>query len=200
MEQKDLTGYRFTDNSGNSYQVLAGYEGSEIVYEECDKNTPLCFCCDVKIVDSRLKCSYRVSYTVTKEEFFTEIEGFCEEKKKDATTIASALREKYYKIPTVFLKLVGEVYLEAEKTINDICGAHKYSSNHYEALRNDKKCGCFYCCKIFAPSEISSWLSEPNGGKTAICPYCGIDAVIGESSGYPITEEFLEKMRRYWFR
>ena len=34
---------------------------------------------------------------------------------------------------------------------------------------------------------------------TALCPYCGIDAVIGESAGYPLTEEFLEKMRDYWF-
>lgn len=34
---------------------------------------------------------------------------------------------------------------------------------------------------------------------TALCPYCGIDAVIGESAGYPLTEEFLKKMRDYWF-
>ena len=25
-----------------------------------------------------------------------------------------------------------------------------------------------------------------------MCPYCGIDSVIGESSGYPITREFME--------
>ena len=34
---------------------------------------------------------------------------------------------------------------------------------------------------------------------TALCPYCGIDAVIGESAGYPLTEELLKKMRDYWF-
>ena len=34
---------------------------------------------------------------------------------------------------------------------------------------------------------------------TAVCPYCGIDAVIGESSGYPITAEFLKRMRKRWF-
>ena len=33
----------------------------------------------------------------------------------------------------------------------------------------------------------------------AICPYCGMDSVIGESSGYPITKEFLQKMQEHWF-
>ncbi len=49
----------------------------------------------------------------------------------------------------------------------------------------------------FRPKEISSWIEDVGG--TAICPYCGIDSVIGEHSGYPITREFLEQMRQYWF-
>nr|QGW61148.1 hypothetical protein ICEMyc226_00116 [Mycolicibacterium sp.] len=36
-------------------------------------------------------------------------------------------------------------------------------------------------------------------GQTALCPYCGIDAVIGDAAGYPITREFLEAMRAQWF-
>ena len=36
-------------------------------------------------------------------------------------------------------------------------------------------------------------------GLTALCPYCVIDAVIGEGAGYPLTEEFLKKMNAYWF-
>jgi hypothetical protein len=51
--------------------------------------------------------------------------------------------------------------------------------------------------QIFAPSEIVEWIPDSKG--TAICPYCGIDSVIGESSGYPITKGFLEEMNRYWF-
>lgn len=115
MEQKNLTGYSFKGDGGKLYRVLAGCEDSEIVYEECGKNAPLCFCSDAKILGDKFKGSYRVSYTVTKEEFFAEIGSFCEVKKKNADTIASALREKYYKIPTVFLKLIGEVYLKGEK-------------------------------------------------------------------------------------
>lgn len=33
---------------------------------------------------------------------------------------------------------------------------------------------------------------------TGFCPYCGCDTIIGESSGYPITKEFLESMHEYW--
>jgi len=62
----------------------------------------------------------------------------------------------------------------------------------------DGSCGCFYCIKIFQPSEISDWIQDKED-KTAVCPYCGIDSVIGDSSGYPITKDFLSKMNQYWF-
>ena len=65
-------------------------------------------------------------------------------------------------------------------------------------FEKDKSCGCFYCYKVFDPNEIKDWIKDRNGD-TAICPYCGIDSIIGESSGFPITEEFLKKMHNYWF-
>ena len=199
MEQKDLIGCRFTYDGKSEYQILSGYEGAEAVCEEYGKDEPLLFCCDAFLVDGKLKSSYCISYTVTKEEFFADIEGLSEELKRNADTIASALREKHYKIPTVFLKLVGEVYLKGARTMDDIINAHKFSSDNYDALENDSLCGCFYCTSIFNPEEIEGWLISPEGRKTAICPHCGIDSVIGESSGCPITKDFLEEMRKYWF-
>lgn len=80
--------------------------------------------------------------------------------------------------------------------------AHTYSNNHKPELEKDEICGCFYCCEIFSPSEITEWLIHNNPCDkrgTAICPHCGIDSVIGESSGYPITKSFLNAMRKYWF-
>ena len=85
----------------------------------------------------------------------------------------------------------------------DYVVAHRYSNNHKEALQHDKKCGCFDCLTIFDPKEITEWLEDDNPCDrygTAICPYCGIDSVIGESSGFPITKEFLQKMKDYWMR
>ena len=78
-----------------------------------------------------------------------------------------------------------------------IIAAHKFSLNNRPTLEKDSKCGCFHCLQIFNPSEILDW--EPDNCGTAVCPHCGIDSVIGESSGYPITREFLEEMNKYWF-
>ena len=79
----------------------------------------------------------------------------------------------------------------------DYIEAHEFASNHREKLLKDRKCGCFCCLKIFDPKEIQSWIKDTSG--TALCPYCGVDSVIGEYSGYPITTEFLKKLQHYWF-
>lgn len=79
-----------------------------------------------------------------------------------------------------------------------IISAHKYCTSNQKMLEKDRLCGCFYCLKIFDPQQITDWI-EDKGGLTAICPFCGIDSVIDESSGYPITDEFLKDMNEYWF-
>lgn len=86
--------------------------------------------------------------------------------------------------------------------MTDCFEAHKFPNNHMEQLKRDSVCGCFYCEKIFAPDEIEEWIIDDNDCDrygTAICPYCGIDSVIGASSGFPITAEFLKKMKQCWF-
>lgn len=80
---------------------------------------------------------------------------------------------------------------------SDLVAAHRYCTNNRESLKKDSVCGCFYCLKIFSPTEITEWIKDAN--KTALCPYCEIDSVIGEGSGYPITKDFLEGMKKYWF-
>lgn len=75
--------------------------------------------------------------------------------------------------------------------------AHNYCINHKPELELDKVCGCFYCMRIFTPREIRIWLKDSRG--TALCPYCSIDSVIGESSGFPITKTFLQEMHERWF-
>ena len=85
----------------------------------------------------------------------------------------------------------------------DVMDAHRYCSNNKPELGKGEKCGCFYCMRIFNSIEIEDWIiNEENDTDkfgTAICPYCGIDSVIGESSGYDITEDFLNKMHQQWF-
>lgn len=76
--------------------------------------------------------------------------------------------------------------------------AHARCTGHRERLLRDTTCGCFHCLRKFQPSEIEAWIED--GGGTAICPYCGVDAVIGSYAGFPLTDEFLRQMQDYWFK
>ena len=79
---------------------------------------------------------------------------------------------------------------------SDPVAAHEHSSLHRAQVEASEVCGCFYCTAIFPPSAIAEWVDD---GKTALCPKCGIDAVIGSASGYPVTREFLKRMKSFWF-
>jgi len=74
--------------------------------------------------------------------------------------------------------------------------AHQHSADHRDEIEASDLCGCFYCVSVFAPGEIREWTDN---GKTALCPYCGIDSVIGDRSGAPIAPGFLTVMREEWF-
>jgi hypothetical protein len=78
--------------------------------------------------------------------------------------------------------------------------AHRHSTHHREEVVASESCGCFCCGSVFHPDGIEQWTDDwESVGQTAICPDCGIDAVIGSESGYPITPEFLDRMRQQWF-
>ena len=78
--------------------------------------------------------------------------------------------------------------------------AHGHSSRHRREILASETCGCFYCLAVFAPDQIVQWYRWTKAeDETAVCPHCGIDSVIGSSSGYPITREFLSQMQRHWF-
>ncbi len=86
----------------------------------------------------------------------------------------------------------------------DLEVAHRHCALHAEEVRLSATCGCFYCLAIFAPGEIEVWINDKNvlegrEGRTALCPKCGIDSVIGPTSGFDITPEFLTAMRKRWF-
>ena len=76
--------------------------------------------------------------------------------------------------------------------------AHKHSINNKEEIEKSESCGCFYCKKIFKSSEVKEWIKDKNGD-TAKCPHCLTDSVIGDASGYALTDEFLTQMNKKWF-
>lgn len=85
------------------------------------------------------------------------------------------------------------------KKVHSKCGWHE------KEIRQSTVCGCFFCLSIFSPSKITEWLEEdancPRGpGKTALCPVCGIDAVLPDSIEYEITEKLLKAMQEKYFK
>jgi hypothetical protein len=84
--------------------------------------------------------------------------------------------------------------------VEDTDLAHRHSIRHRKEIESSAICGCFYCIAIFDPSLIVCWTDFDGGvGQTALCPECSVDSVIGSSSGYPITVEFLRAMYDRWF-
>ena len=78
-----------------------------------------------------------------------------------------------------------------------VIAAHKFSIRHRDHVASSKICGCFYCVSVFPPEEIVDW---PVVETTALCPRCGIDSVIGDTTGYPVNQPaFLRAMKDYWF-
>jgi len=74
--------------------------------------------------------------------------------------------------------------------------AHRHSMDHRMELFRSSRCGCFSCAQTFAVSAVEKWIDK---GETALCPRCGVDAVIGSAAGYALTPSFLEEMHDYWF-
>ncbi|MEI7554174.1 cytoplasmic protein [Candidatus Chlorohelix sp.] len=74
--------------------------------------------------------------------------------------------------------------------------AIEFSFNNRKQLEESDRAACYHCCKIFDPSEIQVWF---DGGFTAICPYCGIDAVLASKAGFQFTDKVLGELRKKWF-
>lgn len=74
--------------------------------------------------------------------------------------------------------------------------ASKYSIYDMSELQNSSQAGCYYCKSIFDTSAIKETTDE---GKTALCPKCGIDSVLPDSSPFALDIETLSKLNKYWF-
>jgi hypothetical protein len=78
---------------------------------------------------------------------------------------------------------------------------HRRSSRHRAEIERSARCGCFYCLSIFAPWEIMDWVDgeDKDSGVTALCPRCGIDAVLPELPSLNIDMNILLEMERHFF-
>lgn len=81
----------------------------------------------------------------------------------------------------------------SDKLVSEIAYAYQYVTNNLNIMKKKQKCRCINCLTIFSSDEI-----KEHNSKSVICPYCNKENIIAESSGYPITNEFLSEMKEYW--
>jgi hypothetical protein len=87
--------------------------------------------------------------------------------------------------------------IPAKATGTDLMiAAHKHASKHRAEVEASGRCACFFCFRTFPPSQIKAWIDSD---QTALCPSCGVDAVIGSNSSQRLDDGFLRKMHRHWF-
>lgn len=66
-------------------------------------------------------------------------------------------------------------------------------------VRAANLCGCFHCRESFPSAEVTRFVPEQGGGETALCPRCGVDAVLTNLDGEPLTGVLLEEMHERFF-
>jgi hypothetical protein len=88
----------------------------------------------------------------------------------------------------------------------DLKSIQAYSSLHRHLFAESDFAVCFYCRSRFAPSEVQDWIDgkqvetgETDDGLTALCPRCGIDAVLPSAAPIRFDDALLEEMHAYWF-
>ena len=79
----------------------------------------------------------------------------------------------------------------------------KHTKHNEQEILESETCGCLSCSASFAPEEVKAWQEavddaehpERHVDRTGICPHCGEAFIVGDRSGYRITDAFLEAMR-----
>lgn len=82
---------------------------------------------------------------------------------------------------------------DKEQKIEELAKHAFYNINE---ITTSALCACYYCRKTFESRDIIKWVDE---GKTALCPFCKIDSVYGDKSGFSMSPKFLELAFKWWF-
>ncbi|MCQ2772341.1 MAG: sel1 repeat family protein [Bacilli bacterium] len=74
----------------------------------------------------------------------------------------------------------------------------KHATNNELDILNSDTCSCIFCRHTYSARGVKEWISTGNG-TNAICPNCGIDAVVGDASGYTFDKASLKEINLYFY-
>lgn len=69
----------------------------------------------------------------------------------------------------------------------------KHTKNNEIEILQSHDAFCLFCRHHFSAREIKDWAEDDNGSVNAICPECGIDAVVGDASGFALDHDQLRE-------
>lgn len=95
----------------------------------------------------------------------------------------------------------GEPFLKRERPYsfekeNQLKRLHTYSTHNKKWVDLADRCHCYYCQRSMGRDEIERF---SDNGQTAVCPKCGVDAILPDSIEEPLDEAILAEMHEYWF-
>lgn len=65
-----------------------------------------------------------------------------------------------------------------------------------EAIKAAEICGCASCLRVFPARLVDAWTDD---GETALCPYCGLDALVPVAPGEALNVKVLFAIHREAF-
>ena len=75
---------------------------------------------------------------------------------------------------------------------------HSHTLRNRHEIDQSEYCSCISCCNTFPSPMVMDFIKDGDD-ETALCPNCGIDAVIGDGSGLEINGEILKILNKIWF-
>ncbi len=70
-------------------------------------------------------------------------------------------------------------------------------NNDLEILKSETA-SCFFCRQTYSARKVNDWITDERG-VTAICPECGMDAVVGDASGFALTHDDLKALNAAFY-
>ncbi len=74
--------------------------------------------------------------------------------------------------------------------------AHKHTIRNREELEKSEFVFCISCRSFVQPSDVTEFV---DGGQTGLCPFCDVDALIGDACGIRLTDKLLSDLHYKYF-
>ncbi|MCI1245109.1 MAG: sel1 repeat family protein [Bacilli bacterium] len=85
--------------------------------------------------------------------------------------------------------------MKNEKELTELA---KHSKHNEIEIIKSKTCSCYFCRQSYSARDVNDWVNDKDG-VTAICPICGMDAVIGDACGIPFGKADLKELNLAYY-